>query len=292
MKTYWQILFLLCLSISLIFCHSGKTITDSIQHGGIKREFTIYVPKKYSAISPVPLLFNLHGYTSNASEQMWYGDFRNIADTAGFIIVHPQGSKYHDTTHWNTGGWTPLSTVDDLEFLDSLIYYMVTKFKIDPKRIYSAGMSNGGEMSYLLACKLGYKIAAIASVGGAMTPETFNACQPGRAIPILHIHGTSDQVVPYTGDRTAISIEAGLRFWARNNNCDSIPNIIAMDNTNLSDSTTAEHIVYRGVTAVEHFKIISGDQTFCLFISGLNRNSSLLLFSFLTTYYHVAIDPV
>lgn len=247
--------------IGSVGCYSGKTIKTTIQYNGVARVVTVYVPKKINGTSPVPLLLNLHGYSSNADEQMWYGDFRKIADTANFIIAHPQGLKYHDTTHWNTGGWTPGSTVDDLGFLDQVIVAMNTQYKIDPKRIYAAGMSNGGEMSYHLACRLTHKLAAIASVSGAMTPETFQDCRPSRAIPILHLHGTADSVVPYAGDATAISILRGLQYWVKKNGCDSVPIIIHLPNKNNSDSSTVDHLLFRGVAPVEHFKIIGGQHT-------------------------------
>lgn len=92
-------LFLLPIFCCALGCHSGKTITHSIQQDGIQRKFFVYLPEKYKATAPVPLVFNLHGYTSNAQEQMWYADFRTIADSANFILVHPEGTKYRDTTH-------------------------------------------------------------------------------------------------------------------------------------------------------------------------------------------------
>ena len=68
----------------------------------------------------MPLVFNFHGYTSNATEQMWYGDFRPIADTANFIIVHPNGMlDATGTTHFNVG-WGG-STIDDVGFTSALI---------------------------------------------------------------------------------------------------------------------------------------------------------------------------
>ncbi|MDZ4709957.1 MAG: PHB depolymerase family esterase [Saprospiraceae bacterium] len=259
MKNYFLFLpLVLCCTLG---CHSGKTITHSIQQGGIKREFIVYIPQKYTANSPVPMVLNLHGYTSNAQEQMYYADFRTIADSANFILVHPEGTKYRDTTHWNTGGWTPGSPVDDLGFVDSLIIYMVFHYKIDLNRIYAAGFSNGGEMSYHLACHLSNKIAAIASVSGSMTPEVFRDCRPARHIPVLHIHGTQDQVVPFNGDPTATPIMTGLHFWVKNNQVDSIPVIQKLPDIHADDSSTVEYYVYPGPSTVEFFKINGGDHT-------------------------------
>ena len=83
------ILLIICLPL---FTLGQQTINSSINHGGITRDYILYVPNSYVTGNQVPLVFNFHGYTSNATQQMWYGDFRAIADTAGFIVVHPEGT--------------------------------------------------------------------------------------------------------------------------------------------------------------------------------------------------------
>ena len=171
---------LICLPICTL---SQQTINASITHGGLQRDYILYVPTSYSAATSAPLVFNFHGYTSNANEQMWYGDFRPIADTAGFIIVHPNGTLDNSgTSHWNVG-WGG-STVDDIGFTESLIDNLSATYNIDNNRIYSTGMSNGGFMSYQLACELSDRIAAIASVTGSMSTNWFNSCSPTIKCPL------------------------------------------------------------------------------------------------------------
>ncbi|MAC86368.1 MAG: hypothetical protein CMC94_05420 [Flavobacteriales bacterium] len=107
--------------------------------------------------------------TSNAWQQMIYGDFRSIADTANFIIVHPQGLLNSlGETHWSLGQ----SSVDDIGFVNALYAHLVSNYNINLDQVYSTGMSNGGAMSYYLACNMSDKIAAIASVTGSMGPFT------------------------------------------------------------------------------------------------------------------------
>ena len=89
MKTYSLLLLAGLLSVC---AWSQQTINASLTHDGKDRSYILYVPESYSGDTPVPLVLNFHGYTSNANDQMWYGDFRAIADTAGFLVVHPQGS--------------------------------------------------------------------------------------------------------------------------------------------------------------------------------------------------------
>ncbi|MEE4260372.1 MAG: prolyl oligopeptidase family serine peptidase, partial [Bacteroidales bacterium] len=195
-RTITIILNLLAIHFSVF---SQQTLNKSIIHDGIQREYILYVPATYNGNSATSIVLNFHGYGSSAAQQMWYGDFRPIADTADFLIVHPQGSLFNGISHWNVGGWTIGSTVDDIGFVEALIDSVGADYNIDSTRIYATGMSNGGFMSFLLASQLSEKIAAIASVAGSMTPETYNNSNPSHPTPILQFHGTADGVVPYNG---------------------------------------------------------------------------------------------
>ncbi|MFC1502511.1 T9SS type A sorting domain-containing protein [bacterium] len=261
-------------------------------HDGIERDYILYVPVNYTGAASVPLVFNFHGYGSNANDQMWYGDFRSIADTTGFLIVHPQGTLLNGITHWNVGGWTIGSTADDVGFTDALIDSISSKYSIDSMRIYSTGMSNGGFMSFLLACQLSEKIAAIASVTGSMTPETFNNSNPQHPTPILQIHGTSDGVVPYNGASWTKSIDNVIQYWVGYNNCHTTPAITALPDIVVTDGSTVEHIVYDGGdndVTVEHFKVTGGGHTWPGTIFGgagsnYDINASVEIWKFFSRY--------
>jgi polyhydroxybutyrate depolymerase len=243
---------------------SQQTLTVSLTHDGQQRQYILYVPAAYTGNEPVPLVFNFHGYTSNATEQLWYGDFRPIADTAGFLVVHPEGTLLNGSAHWNVGGWTLGSTTDDVGFTQAMIDSLSVQYNIDPERIYATGMSNGGYMSFLLACQLGNKIAAIASVTGSMTPETYNACTPAHPTPVLQIHGTNDGTVPYTGAIWTKSIDEVMAYWQNYNNCQPVPSLTPVPNAVTWDGSTVEHFVYSGgdnQVNTEHFKITGGGHT-------------------------------
>lgn len=247
-----------------ILLFSQETITKSIMHDGQERSYILYLPANYTGDTEVPLVFNFHGYTSNATEQMWYGDFRAIADTAGFIIVHPEGTLLNGSTHWNVGGWTLGSTTDDVGFTSTLIDALAQQYNIDLNRIYSTGMSNGGYMSFLLACQLGDKIAAVASVTGSMTPQIFDNCNPSHPTPVLQVHGLADPVVPYIGAIWTKPINDVLAYWTAYNRCSNTPIVTAVPNTSLLDGSTVKHELYEGGdngTTVEHYKITGGGHT-------------------------------
>jgi polyhydroxybutyrate depolymerase len=248
------ILLIICLPL---FTLGQQTINASINHGGITRDYILYVPNSYVTGNQVPLVFNFHGYTSNATQQMWYGDFRAIADTAGFIIVHPEGTLDNSgATHWNVG-WGG-STVNDINFTSTLIDSIASEYSINLDRVYSTGMSNGGFMSYQLACELSDRIAAIASVTGSMNPGWFNSCNPSHPMPVMEIHGTADPTVLYT------TVPNIIDFWRGINNCNNTPVLTNMPDINIIDGCTAEHQIWENGSngvAVEHYKIIDGEHS-------------------------------
>lgn len=222
---------------------SGSQLDCTFNHDGLVREYILYVSQSYTGSESVPLLFNFHGYGSSAIDQMNYGDFRVLAEEEQFILLVPHGTLLEDTTHWNVGSWTSESTVDDIGFTSALIDKIATDYLIDLSRIYSTGMSNGGYMSHQLACLLSDNFAAIASVTGSMSPETFTECTPTHATSILQIHGTEDDVVPYTGANWTKSMEAIMDYWSAYNGCDPAPSVTALPDTN-EDGTIADLIAY------------------------------------------------
>jgi len=192
-----------------------------------QRVYYIKTPLQATANESLPLLISMHGFGGNALSHINYTNFKNIADREGFYLIYPQGSKLPSilggSTHWNVGGWTSKSTTDDLGFLNKVLELASNSHNYDKERVYATGMSNGGYMSYSLACNLSDKIAAIASVTGSMTNDVYNDCEPSRPIPVLQIHGLRDAVVPYLGNEGSKKIEDVIEFWAQNNSCDLEP---------------------------------------------------------------------
>ncbi|MFT6981926.1 MAG: polyhydroxybutyrate depolymerase [Crocinitomicaceae bacterium] len=286
----------LFLTIFCSFLHlsadAQQTINASITNGGIQRDYILYVPANYTGTSGVPLLFNFHGFTSNATQQMFYGDFRSIADTAGFIIVHPEGTLDNNgITHFNVG-WGA-STVDDVAFSSALIDSISAQYNIDQDRVYSTGMSNGGFMSFKLACELSDRIAGIASVTGSILPLTLSNCNALHSTPIMQIHGTTDGTVPYNGGAGWTEpIGSLVDYWANFNNCTATPVIENMPNISVVDGSTVEKFSYLNgynCTEVIHFKITNGGHTWpgSVFPSaGTNYdiNASIEVWNFLSKY--------
>lgn len=267
----YLVLFLLLPFVSL----GQQTINETMIHDGITRSYTIYVPASYTPGTPAPMVLNFHGYTSSAFEQLYYGDFRAIADTAGFLLVVPNGTlDGTGTTYWNSG-WG--GTVDDIGFTSALIDEIAATYSVNLNRVYSTGMSNGGFMSYTLACSLSDRIAAIASVTGSMNVGQDQTCNATHPTPVMEIHGTADTTVPYDGQTFMEAIPNVLSYWVNFNNCNATPVVTDVPNTNLTDGCSAVHYFYDGGASsvdVEHYKIIDGGHTWpgSIFTIGVTNN--------------------
>ena len=253
------------LLVGFVFSSSAQqTINASITHDGIERDYILYVPEIYDGSTAVPLVLNFHGFGSSASQQMFYGDFRDIADTEGFLLVHPEGTTLIGNQFWNVGFPGLSSTIDDVGFTEALIDELATLYTIDLDRVYATGMSNGGFMSFLLACQLSEKIAAVASVTGSMTQDTFDDCNAQLPTPVLQIHGTEDDVVSYNENNLSLPIPDVISYWVDHNNCETTPTTTTLPDVDVSDGSTIEYSVYEdgdnGITT-EHMKVIGGGHT-------------------------------
>ena len=215
--------------------------------GGFFREFIQYIPQSINENGEnAPIVFVLHGYTSYDDWIFDYSNFQTQADEHGFILIYPQGTIYQPTgeTHWNAG-WTSQSTTDDIDYIDSIIYYLDGNYLVNLNRIYSTGMSNGGIMSYVLACQLSYRIAGIASVTGSMTNQTFDECDAKHPMPVMQIHGAKDNTVPYEGNDNMKPIDDVMEFWVNYNACNVTPSDTIIED-NDEDGLGGTLSVYNG----------------------------------------------
>ena len=248
---------------------------ESFEYDGEMRQYRLYIPAMYDGSQAVPLVFNLHGYGSNNVQQEAYGDFRPVADTANFIIVHPQGlTDDLGTTHWNC---FETSSVDDVGFLSALIDTIYNNYNINGNRIYSTGMSNGGFMSYKLACLLSGRIAAVASVTGSITPIEYDDCITNHPMPVMQIHGTEDPTVPYEGSFLFMPVEDVVDHWVTFNECNPDPIETDVPDTDPTDGCTATHYLYdNGLlgSTVEFYKIDGGEHTWpgSEYVTGVTNN--------------------
>lgn len=233
----------------LLFCSvllSARAQQMTINFEDTTRDFIVHLPPSYTTGSSLPLVFNLHGYTSNAGEQMIYSGMNTTADANNFIVVYPNGLN----EMWNSGFVPPYNGTfpNDVGFISKLIDTLHTLYNIDLNRVYSCGMSNGGFQSYRLACDLESRIAAIASVTGSMTSTMTSNCTLSRKVPVLEIHGTADGTVPYNGTVGIMPTEDVIDFWLGKNVCSTAPELGTFPNSNTTDASTVSKALYRTCT--------------------------------------------
>ena len=272
---------------------ASVSTTHTLTSGGLVREYRLYVPPSYRPGHPAPLLFNLHGYTSNAQEEEFYSDFRAIADTAGFLLVHPNGTlDGGGNRYWNTFSVPGSGGPDDAAFLSNLLTALSQQYSIDPGRVYSTGFSNGGFMSYELACRLSNRVAAVASVAGSLATTRAAACAPAHPTPVLEIHGTADGTVPYAGTALFVAVPGTLSYWVQVNGDNPTPSTTAVPDLDATDGCTAEHLVWSGGrngATVAHFRIVGGGHTwpgsaYTIGVTNHDLNASVEIWRFLRGY--------
>ena len=254
---------------------------QSFEHNGIEREYLTFVPSTYSDSSSVPLVLNFHGFGGNISEYSSYASMEALAELENFILVYPQGTQMNGYSHWNPSlpSTTNKSSADDLGFIDALIQKLALDYSLDLTRVYACGYSNGGMMSYGIAHHKSDLIAAVASISGAMLDEE---TPPTHPMPVLIIHGTSDNVIPYNGNGDYNSVGATVNYWKNFNNIDSLTNTNNILNGGVSIQYESYGIGDNGVS-VELYKINQGGhQWFNLNYEG--QNTGELIWSFFSKY--------
>ena len=236
---------------------AGKTYNASIKHGNLEREYRIYVPLNYDKKKSYPLLLALHGGGGNSDhmEKLTNWGFNKLADKEGFFVLYPEGID----KHWNDGRKgvnykAHKKNIDDVGFLSALIDRFAKIYSIDKKRVYSTGISNGGLMSFRLACEIPEKIAAIAVVTACMPEDLVLTCSTARAVPVLVIDGNNDPLMPWDGGRVGffgvvnlgrvLSVAETVSFWVKHNNCETSPAVTPLPDFDPGDGTKVTKEVY------------------------------------------------
>ncbi len=239
----------------------GKTFTFSYQ--GRNRTYQLYVPENLLSQSEVPLVLSFHGGGGNAENQARVSEFNPLADEHGFIAVYPNGSGRLDDRllTWNGSGccgYAQENNIDDVGFIRRLVIELESQYPIDRTRVYATGFSNGGIMSYRLACEASDLFAAVAPVSATLQSDE---CHPDHPVSIIHFHGTQDEHLPFAGGQGKESL-AGvdfkpvaetLAFWIQENRCPS--------RANQKNDGEIIHLSYApcdGNTAVELYEILGG----------------------------------
>ena len=196
-------LFILLLLAGLPPAAAAETITVD----GASRSYIVYAPKDLG--EGRPLLISCHGMNQDASYQKGMLQIESVADTAKFLTVFPNGID----KSWDISGDR------DIHFVEALIEAMVKKYKTDRNSVYLSGFSMGGMFTYHAMNKIADKIAAFAPISGYPMWGT-TASAGVRPIPIIHTHGTGDDVVAFSG------VQGALNVWIRHNGCPATAKVV------------------------------------------------------------------
>ena len=212
---------------------AGTLLEKTFQHGGITREYEIYLPDGLP--ENAPLVFVLHGRTSRNEWVRGHSQMNDVADEGGFAVCYPQGTSAKmpglddkAVPHWNVH--LTYMDVDDVGFLSNLSVFLQGEYKLDSERTFVAGHSNGAHMAYALGVERPDIFKAIASVAGWMSYDAWQNRNKAKPIPIMQIHGLADPVNPiegYGGDPNhqglgwggALHVDEVVKFWVELNEC-------------------------------------------------------------------------
>lgn len=215
--------------------------SDSILVGGMYRTYTLRLPSAYDGTAQLPLVIAMHGGFGSGIQLEGQSLLTEKAEQEAFIVVYPDGvASTIGIRTWNAGwccGYAVNNNIDDVGFIDALIDTLMAEYAIATTRIYATGMSNGGFMSYRLACELSERIAAIAPVSASMSMVD---CAPARSMPVIALHSYQDESVPYLGGiGTGVSshynspLDSVQNAFAAHANC-TVHNDTLLDNAEMT----------------------------------------------------------
>lgn len=284
MKGKFLMIVLLLTQITLVAqnsIHSGWNNDLTIEHEGIKRYFRVYVPKAKKEKASVVVLFHPEGENMTSifkwntrTSRTW----KKLADKGGFVLIVPNGmnqqtnkpngkSQYWNDCAYNDKEILKSSSADDVGFVVKAVDYTINNVKVNPKKIYVSGVSNGGMMAMRMAIETD-KFAAVSCFFTNLPEESECVGKPEKT-PVFLMNATRDSIVPYLGGKNKknrkeyLSSQRTIEYWFLTNGFyGHNPNKIRTNNSNKRDSS---HIVMKRYglpksrSHIEYYTIVKGD---------------------------------
>ena len=236
---------------------------QSLNIQGFDRTFLTYRPRGPIPPGGWPLVIALHGGQGNGEKLASQTGFNATAEKYGFMVAYPNSLKY-----WNDGRDTTESSADDVGFIAGMIDHLVRTAQVNPRRVYATGISNGGMMTFRLACELNDRIAAFAPVAASLPVPYVPACRPKRSVSMLIIGSPDDPMMPWRGGEIrhsatrgvggqVISVPDSVRFWKEKNHCGPDRLVQTIDK-NPGDGTAVKAYEYENCDMPLRFTVIEG----------------------------------
>jgi polyhydroxybutyrate depolymerase len=212
--------------------------SESITVDGRTRTYTLNLPPNYYSSSNFSLVIAMHGGGGDAAQFESTSRLTEKANASQFIVVYPEGVQSTGALAartWNAGSccdYAVTNNINDVKFIGLLLDKLLASYKINSKKVYATGHSNGGMLSYRLACEIPDRIAAIAPNGCTMVVAV---CNPSRPVPVLHMHSVLDTKVPYQGGSGSgvgtstlhlPSLDSVLNAWSLKNTCTTAAQVL------------------------------------------------------------------
>lgn len=228
--------------------HNTHSTAYGLTVDGLKRTYRLFVPNELKDSRSVPLVLVFHGGGGTAWGTERLTGFSDLAERERFIVAYPEGIG----RSWNDGRDTTVSRahrdyVDDVHFVSVLIDKISKTYRIDPKRIYATGISNGAIFSHYLGANLATRIAAIAPVVGGIAEPFGGRFKPEQPVSVLIFQGTGDPLVPFDGGDVAwgkrgkiISTMETVKKWTQHDGCKMAPEIATILDSDPDDGCRAD----------------------------------------------------
>lgn len=250
---------------------SAEVLTRTITIGQTQRSYILFLPDSPTALGTgFPLVVVLHGGGGTAEQMMRFSRFNESGERERAVVAYPQGIA----RSWNDGrSFRGRDTgVDDVGFIRAMVADIGANVTpLDRRRIYAAGISNGGFMSYRLACEAADLFAAVAPVAATMPAELGPRCKPSAPISVLAINGTADPLVPYGGGDVRVmfrtrgeiwSTDQTIAFWSKHNHCKGDVVVRTLPDRDTTDQSTVRQLDVHGCTApVRLLRVEGGGHT-------------------------------
>ncbi len=170
---------------------------------GVAREGWVFVPAA-AAEKATPVVFGFHGHGGNMRQAARSFSYHTLWPEA--VVVYLQGLNTPGRLSDPEGkkpGWQHAAGDHgdrDLKFFDAVLADLRRELKVDDKRIYATGHSNGGAFTYLLWAARGETFAAVAPSG-----SSFAQVRKLSPKPMLHVAGESDPLVKFAWQKLTIA---------------------------------------------------------------------------------------
>jgi polyhydroxybutyrate depolymerase len=172
---------------------TGGSTNHALSFGGLDRSYRLYIPDGLPTAAPLVVM--LHGGFGSAEQAERAYGWDQLADSAKFVVAYPDGEGRAWNTNGGCCGRPGRENIDDVGFITAVVNDISANIGIDANRVYATGISNGGMMSYALACNTGI-FAAI----GPDSATQLDACAAPHPTSVIHIHGTADRMIRYDGE--------------------------------------------------------------------------------------------